>query len=427
MTELQLKYGCNPNQSAASVSMKGGGALPFEVLNGRPGYINLLDALNGYALVRELAAATRLAAAASFKHVSPAGAAVAIPLDERERASCFAPADVGASALATAYARARGADRMSSFGDFAVVSERLDVATARLLASEVSDGVIAPAYEPAALDILRAKRGGSYCVLKIDPDYEPAELECKDVYGVTFTQARNAASITPELLANVVTARRDFTEAAVRDLLVALITLKYTQSNSVCFAYRGGAIGVGAGQQSRIHCTRLAASKADLWFLRQSDEVLGLAFKDGVSRADKNNFIDCYLNGEPLNAGVLADAGGLNLNLAGGGAGGASYAGAGANSNLAGGGADLTSGGCCGGATLAMSAETKREILSRVRGVSLASDAFFPFSDNIDRAARSGVEFISEPGGSVRDDAVIEAADKYGIVMAFSGLRLFHH
>ena len=385
MKELVLKYGCNPNQSQAKVFMKNGGELPFEVLNGRPGYINLLDALNGFALVSELSRATKLAAAASFKHVSPAGAAVAVGLDEREMASCFAPKEAASSELATAYARARGADRMSSFGDFAVMSQKVDEVTARMLSSEVSDGVIAPDYEPKALEILRGKKGGNYCVLQISPDFVPSEIETKDVYGVSFLQSRNEIEINESFLQNIVTKRKDFPQSAVRDLLVALITLKYTQSNSVCFAFNGGAIGVGAGQQSRIHCTRLAASKADLWFLRQSDEALNLAWAEGVSRAEKNNFIDCYLNAEPQNNAVLQ--------------------------------APIPP----------LSSEVKARILSQVKGVSLASDAFFPFSDNIERAARSGVEFVCEPGGSVRDDAVISAADEFGMTMAFSGVRLFHH
>ncbi len=393
MKELALKYGCNPNQSDAKVFMSSGEELPFEVLNGRPGYINLLDALNGWALVRELGVASRElgldgAAAASFKHVSPAGAALGVALSEAEKKACFVDDIEGldASPLACAYARARGADRMSSFGDFVALGSECDEVTAKILSREVSDGVIAPAFSEKALEILRKKRGGNYCILKINAEFEPNLSETKQVFGVSFLQNRNTVKVSEELLKNVVTAQKSYTKEAVRDLLVALITLKYTQSNSVCFAYNGGAIGVGAGQQSRVHCTRLAGNKADLWFLRQSEAVFSLKFKDGVGRAEKNNFIDCYLNDEPVEwREFLSEA------------------------------------------PREFGREARAEFLRGVRGVSLASDAFFPFSDNIERAARSGVSFVSEPGGSVRDEDVIKAADKFGMVMSFSGVRLFHH
>lgn len=393
MKELELKYGCNPNQKPARIFMEAG-ELPIAVLNGRPGYINLLDALNGWQLVRELKAALGLPAAASFKHVSPAGAAVGVPLTETLRQVYFAGEIEGLadSPLATAYVRARGADRMSSFGDFVSLSDVCDVATARALQHEVSDGVIAPGYEPAALEILKGKRKGSYTILQIDPAYEPAPIERKQVFGVTFEQGRNNAAFGEETFANIVTKRKELPESAKRDLILALIALKYTQSNSVCFAEGGQTIGVGAGQQSRIHCTRIAGNKADLWHLRQHEKTLSLPFLPGVKRPDRDNAIDVYLSEEPEE--VLADGRWQNL---------------------------FTE------RPEPFSKEEKRAYLDTISGVALGSDAFFPFSDNIDRAKRSGVSYIVQPGGSVRDDLVIEACDAYGIVMAFTGLRLFHH
>lgn len=373
MNELALKYGCNPNQKPARILMADGGELPVTVISGRPGYINFLDALNSWQLVRELKAALKLPAAASFKHVSPSGAAVGLPLDERVQRACFVDDidGINDSPLACAYARARGTDRMSSFGDWVALSDVCDAVTARILRREVSDGVIAPGYTKEALEILSRKKNGNYNVVAIDPDYEPAAIERKQVFGVTFEQGHNDCAITPALLENLVTAKKELPPEAVRDLLVALITLKYTQSNSVCYAYQGHAIGVGAGQQSRIHCTRLAGDKADKWLLRQSDLVLNLEFAPDIGRADRDNAIDVYLDELPK--------------------------------------------------------EQKRDILDRITGVSLGSDAFFPFSDNIDRARRSGVSYVAQPGGSVRDDAVIAACDDYGMAMAFTGLRLFHH
>ncbi len=393
MKELELKYGCNPNQKPARIFMEAG-ELPIAVLNGRPGYINLLDALNGWQLVRELKAALGLPAAASFKHVSPAGAAVGVPLTETLRQVYFAGEIEGLadSPLATAYVRARGADRMSSFGDFVSLSDVCDVATARALQHEVSDGVIAPGYEPAALEILKGKRKGSYTILQIDPAYEPAPIERKQVFGVTFEQGRNNAAFGEETFANIVTKRKELPESAKRDLILALIALKYTQSNSVCFAEDGQTIGVGAGQQSRIHCTRIAGNKADLWHLRQHEKTLSLPFLPGVKRPDRDNAIDVYLSDEPEE--VLADGRWQNL---------------------------FTE------RPEPFSKEEKRAYLDAISGVALGSDAFFPFSDNIDRAKRSGVSYIVQPGGSVRDDLVIEACDAYGIAMAFTGLRLFHH
>ena len=393
MKELELKYGCNPNQKPARIFMEAG-ELPIAVLNGRPGYINLLDALNGWQLVRELKAALSLPAAASFKHVSPAGAAVGVPLTETLRQVYFAGEIEGLadSPLATAYVRARGADRMSSFGDFVSLSDVCDVATARALQHEVSDGVIAPGYEPAALEILKGKRKGSYTILQIDPTYEPAPVERKQVFGITFEQGRNNAAFGEETFANIVTRRKDLPESAKRDLILALIALKYTQSNSVCFAEGGQTIGVGAGQQSRIHCTRIAGNKADLWHLRQHEKTLSLPFLPGVKRPDRDNAIDVYLSDEPEE--VLADGRWQNL---------------------------FTE------QPAPFSKEEKRAYLDSLSGVALGSDAFFPFSDNIDRAKHSGVSYIAQPGGSVRDDLVIEACDAYGIAMAFTGLRLFHH
>lgn len=385
MNELELKYGCNPNQKPAKVFVEG--ELPFDVLNGRPGYINLLDALNGWQLVRELKEATNLPAAASFKHVSPAGAAVAEPLDDVLKKIYFAE-DVELSAQATAYVRARGADRMSSYGDFAILSDECDESTATYLKREVSDGIIAPAYTDKALEILKSKRGGNYLVLKINPDYEPPIQETKQVFGVTFEQQRNFIKISDDCLTDIPTQNKTFTPEARRDLLTALITLKYTQSNSVCYAKGGQAIGIGAGQQSRVHCTRLAGNKADYWFLRQCPKVLDLPFKKGVKRPDRDNAIDVYLGGETF------DDSWQNLFTV---------------------------------KPDPLTADDKQAWLKNLRGVSLASDAFFPFGDNIERAHQSGVEFIAQTGGSIRDDNVIETCDKYGIAMAFTHIRLFHH
>lgn len=386
MNELELKYGCNPNQKPAKVFVAEG-ELPFEVLNGRPGYINLLDALNGWQLVRELREATNLPAAASFKHVSPAGAAVGLPLDDMLRKIYFAE-DMELSAQAAAYVRARGADRMSSYGDFAILSDECDASTAAYLKREVSDGVIAPAYSPDALEILKSKRGGNYLVLKMNPDYEPPAVETKQVFGVTFEQKRNDVKISDACLEDVPTRNKIFTPEAKRDLFIALITLKYTQSNSVCYAKGGQAIGIGAGQQSRVHCTRLAGNKADYWFLRQCPKVLDLPFKGGVKRPDRDNAIDIYLGGE-----TFADSW----------------------ENL------FTR------RPSPFTDDEKRAWLKNLRGVSLASDAFFPFGDNIERAHLSGVDFIAETGGSIRDDNVIDTCDKYNIAMAFTHVRLFHH
>lgn len=388
--ELPLKYGCNPDQRPASVSAPGG--LPFRVRNGRPGYINLLDALNAWQLVRELKRACGLPAAASFKHVSPAGAALGLPLDETDVRALRAEGIGAPSPIACAYIRARGADRMSSFGDFAALSDVCDESTAAFLRREVSDGIIAPGYTPEALALLTQKRGGNYTILEIDPDYAPPSLERREVFGVTFTQARSAQPIGPACLENVVTARRDLPETAVRDLLVALVTLRYTQSNSVCFAAGGQAIGVGAGQQSRIHCTRLAGDKADLWHLRRHPKVLELPFLPGIGRPARDNAVDQYLGAEP--EAVLADGAWQALFSA---------------------------------RPEPLTADERRAWLGGVTGVALGSDAFFPFADNIERAARSGVSYIAEPGGSVRDEEVVAACDRHGIAMAFTGLRLFHH
>ena len=388
--ELPLKYGCNPDQRPASVSAPGG--LPFRVRNGRPGYINLLDALNAWQLVRELKRACGLPAAASFKHVSPAGAALGLPLDETDVRALRAEGIDAPSPIACAYIRARGADRMSSFGDFAALSDVCDESTAAFLRREVSDGIIAPGYTPEALALLTQKRGGNYTILEIDPDYAPPSLERREVFGVTFTQARSAQPIGPACLENVVTARRDLPETAVRDLLVALVTLRYTQSNSVCFAAGGQVIGVGAGQQSRIHCTRLAGDKADLWHLRRHPKVLELPFLPGIGRPARDNAVDQYLGAEP--EAVLADGAWQALFSA---------------------------------RPEPLTADERRAWLGGVTGVALGSDAFFPFADNIERAARSGVSYIAEPGGSVRDEEVIAACDRHGIAMAFTGLRLFHH
>ena len=391
MNELALKYGCNPNQPEAKIRMKDGSDLPITVLNGRPGYINLLDALNSWQLVKELKEATGLPAAASFKHVSPAGAAVAVPMSDVLKKIYFVD-DKPLSPLATAYARARGADRMSSYGDFAALSDVCDKETAALINREVSDGVIAPGYTEEALAILKAKRKGSYTVLQIDPSYVPAPVDSKDVFGITFEQHRNDAKITAELLTNLVTENKEIPDEARRDLIVSLITLKYTQSNSVCYAKDGQAIGVGAGQQSRVHCTRLAGNKADNWFLRQNPKVLSLPFRPGIRRADRDNAIDVYISDEYMD--LLAD--GIWENT-------------------------FTD------KPAVFTKEEKAAWLSQLTGVSLGSDAFFPFGDNIERAHKSGVSYIAQPGGSVRDDNVIATCDKYGIAMAFTGVRLFHH
>ena len=389
--ELLLKYGCNPNQKPSRIFMKDGGELPIEVLNGKPGYINFLDAFNSCQLVKELKEATGLPAAASFKHVSPAGAAVGLPLSDVEKKIYFVD-DLELSPIASAYARARGADRMSSYGDWAALSDVCDKETATLLAREVSDGIIAPGYTDEALEILKTKRKGNYNVVKIDPDYKPAPVECKDVYGVTFEQGRNEVKIDEAMLSNVVTDNKNIPEDAKRDLLISLIALKYTQSNSVCYAKGGQVIGVGAGQQSRIHCTRLAGNKADIWFLRQHPKVLGLKFKEGIRRPDRDNTIDVYISDEYMD--VLADGTWENLFAE---------------------------------KPEPLTREEKRAWLDTLTGVSLGSDAFFPFGDNIERAHKTGVQYIAEPGGSIRDDNVIETCNKYGIAMAFTGARLFHH
>ena len=394
MKELQLKYGCNPNQKPSRIYMEEGQDLPIKVLSGRPGYINFLDAFNGWQLVRDLKKATGLPAATSFKHVSPAGAAVGLPLTET-LAKIYWVDDMNwkeFSPLACAYARARGADRMSSFGDFISLSDGCDKDTAMLIKREVSDGVSAPGYTEEALEILKQKKKGNYNVIEIDPDYVPAPLEHKQVFGVTFEQGRQELAIDDELISNIVTDNKDLPEEAKRDLKVSLIILKYTQSNSVCFVKNGQAIGVGAGQQSRVHCTRLAGQKADNWFLRQSPKVLNLPFKDTISRAERDNAIDVYIGEEYMD--VLAD---------------------GAWENVFTEKPDV------------FTREEKRAWLDQLTDVTLGSDAFFPFSDNIERAYKSGVKFIAQPGGSVRDDAVIETCNKYGMVMAFTGIRLFHH
>ena len=392
MNEMLLKYGCNPNQKPSRVYMEDGSDLPIEVLNGRPGYINLLDALNGWQLVSELAEATGMVAATSFKHVSPAGAAIGLPLSEVE-AKIYWVDDLGElSPMGSAYARARGADRMSSFGDFISLSDTCDVCTARLIAREVSDGIIAPAYEPEALEILKTKKKGNYCVLRIDPGYRPAPVEKKQVYGITFEQGRNELVIDDALFANIVTKNKELPKAARDDMAIALITLKYTQSNSVCYVKGGQAIGIGAGQQSRIHCTRLAGSKADNWYLRQSPQVLGLPFKEGIRRADRDNAIDLYIGEDYMD--VLADGKWEEL---------------------------FTQ------KPPVFTAQEKRAWLDGNTDVTLGSDAFFPFGDNIERAFRSGVKYVAQPGGSVRDDDVIKACDDHDMVMCFTGIRLFHH
>ncbi len=392
MSELQLKYGCNPNQKPSRIFMKDNEELPIKILSGRPGYINFLDALNGWQLVKELKAATGLPAAASFKHVSPAGAAVGLPLDDT-LAKIYWVDDMGElSPLACAYARARGADRMSSFGDFISLSDVCDEDTARIIKREVSDGVIAPGYTAEALEILKSKKNGNYNVIEIDPAYVPDPLERKQVYGVVFEQGRNELKIDESLLQNVVTANKEIPESARIDLIISLITLKYTQSNSVCFAKGGQAIGIGAGQQSRVHCTRLAGNKADNWFLRQSPKVLNLPFVDNIRRADRDNAIDLYIGEDYMD--VLADGRWESVFKV---------------------------------KPEVFTREEKREWLDQMTDVALGSDAFFPFGDNIDRAYKSGVKYVAQPGGSVRDDQVIETCDKYGMAMAFTGIRLFHH
>ena len=392
MNELMLKYGCNPNQKPSRVYMEDGSDLPITVLNGRPGYINLLDALNGWQLVKELKAATGQVAATSFKHVSPAGAAIGLPLSEVE-ARIYWVDDLGElTPMAAAYARARGADRMSSFGDFISLSDTCDACTARLIAREVSDGVIAPAYTDEALEILKGKKKGNYCVLQIDPSYVPAPIEKKQVFGVTFEQGRNELVIDDALFANIVTENKELPKAARDDMAIALITLKYTQSNSVCFVKGGQAIGIGAGQQSRIHCTRLAGSKADNWYLRQCPKVLNLPFKAGIRRADRDNAIDLYIGEDYMD--VLADGKWENL---------------------------FTE------KPSVFTREEKRAWLDGNQDVTLGSDAFFPFGDNIERAFKSGVKYVAQPGGSVRDDNVIEACNSHDMVMCFTGIRLFHH
>ena len=394
MKEFELKYGCNPNQKPAKIFMADGSELPIKILSGKPGFINFLDAFNSWQLVKELKEALSLPAVTSFKHVSPTSAAVGIPLPEKLKKACFVDdiKDLDSSPLACAYARARGTDRMCSFGDWVALSDVCDVTTAKLIKREVSDGVIAPGYEPEALEILKSKRGGNYNIVEIDENYVPAPIEHKQVFGITFEQGRNNFKIDSSLLEDIVTKNKNLPESAKRDLIISLITLKYTQSNSVCFAYDGQAIGVGAGQQSRVHCTRLAGSKADTWFLRQCDKVLALPFKESLKRPDRDNVIDGYINRNEEDV-------------------------------------------CAEGNWQKYFTERPepltdaeiRKYLSGISGVSLGSDAFFPFGDNIERAHKSGVSYIAEPGGSIRDDLVIECADKYNMVMAFTKMRLFHH
>ena len=392
MTELELKYGCNPNQKPSRIFMRDGGELPLKVLNGKPGYINFLDALNSWQLVRELRAACGLPAAASFKHVSPAGAALGLPLSDTLRKIYFVEEGLELSPLACAYARARGADRMSSFGDWIALSDPCDVPTAKLIQHEVSDGIIAPGYEPEALEILRSKRKGNYNIVEIDPAYTPAPQEYKDVFVFTFQQGRNELRIDADLLSNIVTKNKDLPESARRDLVVALIALKYTQSNSVCYACDGQVIGVGAGQQSRIHCTRLAGQKADNWLLRQHPKVLALPFRPDLSRPNRDNAIDVYISDEwedVLGEGAWQETFSVRPEP--------------------------------------LTPAEKREWLAQAKDVALGSDAFFPFGDNIERARKSGVRYVAEPGGSIRDQQVIDTCDKYGMVMCFTGIRLFHH
>ena len=390
MTELELKYGCNPNQKPARIFMESG-ELPLKVLNGRPGYINFMDALNSWQLVKALKKATGLPAAASFKHVSPAGAALGQPLTDVERKIYFPP-EGELSPIACAYVRARGADRLCSFGDWAALSDVCDADTARCLAGEVSDGVIAPGYTDEALEILKGKKKGAYNVVEIDPGYEPAPIERRSIYGITFEQGYNSLPIDESVLENIVTANKELSQQAKNDMLLSLITLKYTQSNSVCYVKNGQTIGVGAGQQSRIHCTRLAGDKADIWWLRQHPKVLGLQFVDGIRRADRDNAIDIYISDEHddvLSDGVWQNTFKVRPEV--------------------------------------LTAEEKKDWIAQLSGVTVGSDAFFPFGDNVERARKSGVQYIAQPGGSIRDDQVIATADKYGMVMAFTGVRLFHH
>lgn len=392
MKELELKYGCNPNQKPSKICLENG-ELPIEVLNGKPGYINFLDAFNGWQLVKELKAATGMAAAASFKHVSPAGAAVGRPLTEVEKKIYWVDDAIGElSEQANAYARARGADRMSSYGDFISLSDVCDAATAKLIQHEVSDGIIAPGFEPEALDILKKKKKGNYAIIQIDPSYVPAPVEHKEVFGITFEQGRNELDINREILNNIVTENKELPEEAKIDMIIALITLKYTQSNSVCYVKNGQAIGIGAGQQSRIHCTRLAGTKADNWFLRQSPQVLGLPFVDGIGRADRDNAIDLYMGEDYMD--VLADGAWERIFKT---------------------------------KPAVFTQEEKRAWLDKNTDVTLGSDAFFPFGDNIERAYKSGVSYVVQPGGSTRDDLVIEACNRHNMVMCFTGIRLFHH
>ncbi|MBR4030099.1 MAG: phosphoribosylaminoimidazolecarboxamide formyltransferase [Clostridia bacterium] len=394
MKEFELKYGCNPNQKPSKIYMENGAELPIKILNGKPGYINFLDAFNSWQLVKEIKQALGVPAATSFKHVSPTSAAIGVPLPEKLKKACFVDDIEGldSSPLACAYARARGTDRMSSFGDWIALSDECDEITAKLVAREVSDGIIAPGYTEKALKILKAKRKGTYNIVQIDENYIPDEIEKKQVFGITFQQGRNNFKIDEELLSDIVTKNNEFPESAKRDLIIALITLKYTQSNSVCYAVDGQAIGVGAGQQSRIHCTRLAGNKADIWHLRQHDKVLNLPFKDEIKRPDRDNCIDVYISDDYED--VIGDDVWENF---------------------------FTQ------KPEPLTREEKKAYLSTITGVAVGSDAFFPFSDNIDRAAKSGVSYIAEPGGSIRDDVVIDACDKYGMVMAFTKMRLFHH
>lgn len=394
MKEFELKYGCNPNQKPAKIFMHDGSELPIEILNGRPGFINFLDAFNSWQLVKELKEALGLPAVTSFKHVSPTSAAVGIPMSDRLKRACFVDDIEGLDEfpLAIAYARARGTDRMCSFGDWVALSDPCDVMTARLIKNEISDGIIAPGYEPEALEILKSKRGGNYNIVKIDPNFVPDPIEYKQVYGITFEQGRNNFKIDRELLKNIVTENKELPESAIRDLIISLITLKYTQSNSVCFATDGQAVGVGAGQQSRVHCVRLAGSKADTWFLRQSDKVLNLPFREDIGRPTRDNVIDGYINQNEED--VCADGNWQKYFKS---------------------------------QPSHFTKEEQEEYLKTIDGVSLGSDAFFPFPDNIERAFKSGVKYIAEPGGSIRDDMVIETCNNYGMTMAFTGMRLFHH
>lgn len=394
MKEFELKYGCNPNQKSAKIFMKNGAELPIKILNGKPGYINFLDAFNSWQLVKELKQALNVPAATSFKHVSPTSAAIGNPLSDKLKRACFVDdiEDLDKSQLACAYARARGTDRMSSFGDWIALSDECDIITAKLIYREVSDGVIAPSYSKEALKLLKTKKKGLYNIVQIDENYEPEEIEQKQVYGITFEQSRNNAKISKEMLENIVTKNKEIPEQAKQDLIIALITLKYTQSNSVCYASQGQAIGVGAGQQSRIHCTRLAGNKADIWHLRQSEKVLNLPFKEEVKRPERDNAIDVYISDDYQD--LLKDGTWEQL---------------------------FTK------KPEVFTKEEKKDYLSKITGVSLASDAFFPFGDNIERAAKSGVSYVAEPGGSIRDQNVIDECDKYNMVMSFTGLRLFHH